>query len=135
MMIWLISNADYCAKQWAQGYGCDPPMSLGTWVVAILAWIIGFALVMKLLHYGITGTMKLFLGRPQAKSAEYQLQFAYMRTLVLRRDHHQCVVCGETMHLHVHHRIPRAQGGSNDASNLVTLCRFHHGQVHGRNWQ
>ncbi|HET6202128.1 MAG TPA: HNH endonuclease signature motif containing protein, partial [Planctomycetota bacterium] len=30
----------------------------------------------------------------------------------------------------VHHVVPRAAGGSNEAGNLATLCSRHHGLVH-----
>lgn len=32
--------------------------------------------------------------------------------------------------LQVHHRVPLSQGGSNDLSNLETLCEFHHSLKH-----
>jgi len=32
--------------------------------------------------------------------------------------------------LHVHHLLRRSQGGSDDPSNLATLCAVHHGWVH-----
>jgi len=55
-----------------------------------------------------------------------------VRREVLARDGHRCRApgCGRTHFLEVHHRTPRARGGTNDAANLVTLCaachRLHH---------
>lgn len=47
------------------------------------------------------------------------------RFFVLKRDHFACVRCGASgfgVRLEVHHRIPFAQGGSDNLSNLETLC-------------
>ena len=45
-----------------------------------------------------------------------------IRQEVLQRDNHQCQVCGKEHSGQVHHVIPRSQGGTNDFSNLITLC-------------
>ncbi len=54
------------------------------------------------------------------------------RAAVLARDRHRCATpgCRATRFLEVHHVIPRARGGSNDAANLVTLCSRCHGFAH-----
>ncbi|HET6201729.1 MAG TPA: HNH endonuclease signature motif containing protein [Planctomycetota bacterium] len=54
------------------------------------------------------------------------------RRAVLLRDGHRCVVpgCTNRLWLEVHHLVPRAAGGSNEAGNLATLCGRHHGLVH-----
>ena len=46
------------------------------------------------------------------------------------RDGMRCVVCGFDAIVHGHHIIPRAAGGSDDLSNLVTLCPNHHAMAH-----
>jgi 5-methylcytosine-specific restriction endonuclease McrA len=49
---------------------------------------------------------------------------------VLKRDKGFCQVPGcSRAAVHAHHIIPRAQGGSDDPSNLVSLCAAHH--LHG----
>jgi hypothetical protein len=57
-----------------------------------------------------------------------------VRRFVLARDG-GCVLegCTSRYRLEVHHVIPRSQGGTHDADNLVTLCWYHHHvAVHGR---
>jgi 5-methylcytosine-specific restriction endonuclease McrA len=59
------------------------------------------------------------------------------RAAVLARDRHRCSTpgCGATHFLEVHHVLARANGGSNKAENLVTLCgrchRFAHEHAGG----
>jgi hypothetical protein len=43
-----------------------------------------------------------------------------------------CVACGATDDLQHHHLVTRAEGGSNDPSNLITLCSGCHFKLHGR---
>ncbi len=54
------------------------------------------------------------------------------RRAVLARDGHRCAMpgCGRTRFLEVHHRVPRARGGTNEPANLVTLCSACHRLVH-----
>ncbi len=54
------------------------------------------------------------------------------RREVLSRDNHTCQGqgCSSKRYLEVHHKVPRSAGGSNDASNLVTLCSACHQLVH-----
>ncbi|MCP4573117.1 MAG: HNH endonuclease [bacterium] len=55
-----------------------------------------------------------------------------IRREVLARDGHRCQSpgCDRTHFLEVHHRTPRAKGGTHDPANLITLCaschRLHH---------
>jgi hypothetical protein len=50
---------------------------------------------------------------------------------ILARDGFRCMVpgCRNRRNLHGHHIVPRSQGGSDDAANLVTVCFDHH--IHG----
>jgi hypothetical protein len=43
--------------------------------------------------------------------------------------------CGATEDLHLHHLNPHVLGGADDDSNLITLCRYHHGIAHGVEWR
>lgn len=49
-----------------------------------------------------------------------------IRERCMLRDSYTCQRCGKKFgthaHLSVHHIIPRSEGGSNDLSNLITLC-------------
>jgi 5-methylcytosine-specific restriction enzyme A len=45
-----------------------------------------------------------------------------VREYVFQRDNHQCQSCGRSTKLAIDHIIPLAKGGSNDISNLQTLC-------------
>jgi hypothetical protein len=58
-----------------------------------------------------------------------------LRRGVLLRDGHRCIVpgCTNRLWLEVHHLVPRAAGGSNEAGNLATLCSTHHGLIHEGN--
>ncbi len=46
-----------------------------------------------------------------------------VRDYVFQRDNYQCQSCGKKQHLNIDHIIPLAKGGSNDMSNLQTLCQ------------
>ena len=49
-----------------------------------------------------------------------------VRKYVFKRDSFQCQSCGKTdleTNLNIDHIIPLARGGSNDISNLQTLCQ------------
>lgn len=56
-----------------------------------------------------------------------------VRLCVRRRDNYTCQHCGQTEgSLHVHHVIPKAEGGTDDLDNLITLCVQCHRQAHKR---
>jgi 5-methylcytosine-specific restriction endonuclease McrA len=49
-----------------------------------------------------------------------------VRQYIYQRDNYQCQGCGQTQTettLNIDHIIPLAKGGSNDMSNLQTLCQ------------
>ncbi len=66
--------------------------------------------------------------------------WGYLREVVLERDHDHCQVsgCPSRVELHIHHKMPVAQGGEHVPTNLVTLCSFHHAlepdEGHERIW-
>ena len=51
-----------------------------------------------------------------------------------------CQICGTVKNLDRHHVIPKRMGGSrnavvHDESNLMTLCRSCHGNLHDGRWR
>lgn len=62
--------------------------------------------------------------------AEAENAWQDVRQVVLARDKNQCIECGFTENLHVHHLIPRHLGGSDAPSNLITLCAACHAVRH-----
>tara|TARA_B100000085_G_C18129462_1_gene344626 strand:- start:26 stop:433 length:408 start_codon:yes stop_codon:yes gene_type:complete len=43
----------------------------------------------------------------------------------------KCAVCGTTKNLEHHHIISKADGGTDDETNFLTLCSKHHAAIHG----
>lgn len=59
--------------------------------------------------------------------------FANTKAYVLTRDHYTCQAClgkSKECRLEVHHIIPRSQNGSDEESNLITLCKTCHDALH-----
>ena len=57
----------------------------------------------------------------------------HIREMVFERENNACVVCGRTgeeVSLHLHHRKPEQEGGTNDPSNLTVLCSEDHAHYH-----
>lgn len=53
------------------------------------------------------------------------------RKKIYRRDGWRCALCDSNQGIQVHHIKNRSQGGSNDFSNLITLCWRCHAAAHG----
>jgi len=68
----------------------------------------------------------------KTKARRNDEQWHEAREIVLDRDGHKCVISDGTCEggLDVHHVIPRAQGGPDHPSNLITLCDKHHAARH-----
>ena len=56
--------------------------------------------------------------------------YEQLRKQVLRRDGWRCQFCGSGQNLQVHHKQLRSQQGSDDDSNLITLCASCHKGLH-----
>jgi 5-methylcytosine-specific restriction endonuclease McrA len=69
---------------------------------------------------------------------QYPPDWDSRRRQVYQRDDHICQGCGATggpkgdSELPAHHIVSLSRGGSNEYSNLITLCDTCHSQVHGR---
>jgi hypothetical protein len=77
------------------------------------------------------------LANPKVKSWGYQKGINYgfenTKAMVLNRDSHTCQCCNgkhKDSKLEVHHIIYRSQGGSDEESNLITLCHTCHKDLH-----
>ncbi|ODS41361.1 hypothetical protein BEH94_11960 [Candidatus Altiarchaeales archaeon WOR_SM1_SCG] len=63
--------------------------------------------------------------------ANYPEDWDDLRRYIYIRDNYICQKCGATdVELHAHHIIPLISGGSNHPSNLATLCRNCHADIH-----
>jgi 5-methylcytosine-specific restriction endonuclease McrA len=65
-------------------------------------------------------------GRRKIRSGS---EWGEVRNVVRARDR-VCVTCGATNDLVVHHRVPLAEGGTNDLANLALRCRRCHDEAH-----
>lgn len=84
------------------------------------------------------------LANPKIKHWGYQkganYGFENTKAMVLNRDNYTCQYCKgkhKDSKLEVHHIVFRSQGGSDEESNLITLCRtchkdLHSGKIHPR---
>lgn len=76
-------------------------------------------------HLGRISEAQLVERFKPAQAARQPLPPA-MRTLILKRDGYHCVRCGHGRPLDIHHKVPVAEGGSDDPENLETLCKSCH---------
>jgi 5-methylcytosine-specific restriction endonuclease McrA len=96
-----------------------------------------------LVHWIVFGSFVVWAAKGYARrireaivpgSPAYNRQFAAIRVDILRRDGYRCRICGTPAQpgapLHVHHLKARVVGGTNDPSNLITLCPPHHRMLH-----
>jgi hypothetical protein len=75
-------------------------------------------------------------GEPVNISAKFAGIPRALRRLVRARDQGRCRFpgCDEARYTDIHHLVHRARSGPNTATNLVTLCWFHHRLVHEGGW-
>lgn len=78
------------------------------------------------------------LANPKVKYWGYQkgtnYGFENTKAMVLNRDNYTCQYCKgkhKDSKLEVHHIVFRSQGGSDEESNLITLCHTCHKDLHG----
>jgi len=58
---------------------------------------------------------------------QYTCVFRSNRIKVLERDSFMCQICHVKNNLEIHHVIPLRNRGTDDMSNLLTLCKSCHG--------
>lgn len=56
-----------------------------------------------------------------------------LKNKILERDGYKCYICRKETNLHVHHIIPRDEGGPHIPENLITLCGSCHRSVEAGN--
>lgn len=54
----------------------------------------------------------------------------FTHAIVLERDGYQCIECGSTERLEIHHVLPEKFGGPTEPNNLITICRECHSSKH-----
>ncbi|MHA1286033.1 MAG: HNH endonuclease [Candidatus Thorarchaeota archaeon] len=71
-------------------------------------------------------------GRSKNKRCYRGDDWEEQRKKCYKRDHYTCQVCGKhcgRKEIQAHHIIPYKEKGTNDLSNLITLCNVCHAQV------
>jgi 5-methylcytosine-specific restriction enzyme A len=63
--------------------------------------------------------------RPSSAGRGYGAEWRKLRLRILERDRHTCTNCGKPAST-VDHRKPRHLGGTDDPSNLTSLCERCH---------
>ena len=73
-------------------------------------------------------SVKLGITWPQGRPKLRALWAHYRKVSHMRTDF--CVFCGATDGVEQHHVIPRADGGTDEPENILTVCGKHHGLLH-----
>lgn len=71
----------------------------------------------------------LFDLETQNNSQKQQTEY-FNKKAAKERDEFKCRICGSTLDINAHHMLPKEFKGSNDVSNLITLCRECHAAMH-----
>ena len=86
-------------------------------------------------HKKITNQLYEKYGRKYKRSERYGSAWQKVRTRYVKL-HPFCELCFEEGYIGhadiVHHIKPLAEGGTNDESNLMSVCFHHHEQIHRR---
>ncbi len=111
-----VTVCESCAR--ATQTGCGEPVAIEPEIAEMARCD-----AQKLGHASSTGA--------HSRRASQTIPPAIRRT-VLQRDHHRCQVpgCRHATFVDVHHLRARAEGGTHDADNLLTLCGAHHRACH-----
>lgn len=63
-------------------------------------------------------------------TTSYPENWNELKNQILKRDGYRCGNCGSMTDLHVHHIVPLSKGGTNQLSNLRTICKECHKKIH-----
>jgi 5-methylcytosine-specific restriction endonuclease McrA len=69
--------------------------------------------------------------KPGAQARGYTRQWQ-SKAATIKRQQPSCAVCGSTLDLTVDHIVPKVVGGTDELTNLQTLCRRCNGAKGGR---
>ncbi len=72
----------------------------------------------------------MFPKKKRLNRKAFQREFIKIRPRIAERDNYRCRLCDSPAQ-DVHHIIFRSQGGTNEESNLICLCRRCHERAHG----
>lgn len=72
--------------------------------------------------------------RQKRRNESESEKFNKIQQKVAKKQEYCCPICGESLFndepLHLHHIIPRCQGGKDEVKNLLWLHQFCHHKVH-----
>lgn len=91
-----------------------------------------YAIFVMMKDYIIKNSPRISADILDKRKARTCYEYRLFRNDVLKRDHYQCVKCGEKINLNVHHikafaKYPELRF---DADNGITLCKRCHRKVH-----
>jgi 5-methylcytosine-specific restriction endonuclease McrA len=72
-------------------------------------------------------------GRAQerrTKTAKHQANWRAVKREVMRRDRHQCRICGSRDQVDPHHVVFRSALGKDTVENVAAVCRVCHDEIH-----
>lgn len=84
--------------------------------------------------YNDGGLMHMYESESKLRArANIETEWEQQRRTVLSRDGYRCRSCGVgDCRLHVHHKIPQSEGGTDHPENLISLCPECHASEHGK---
>jgi len=88
----------------------------------LVEYFAGMAIGWSLVH--------IYYWYQRRKKANYPEDWSEIRNYILNRDNYTCSNCNGTKELHVHHIVPLTRGGTNNETNLATLCEKCHIMIH-----
>ena len=124
------------------GLGCLFSIILFLITIGLLTWLVpqwtsiagtwGWLTLAGVFIIPITlGFVIAFRFRSPKTSIKYPDNWDELRERVYKRDEYRCQNCGiSNVKLHCHHIVPLNKGGTNNLSNLITLCEDCHAKVH-----
>ena len=101
-------------------------------VIKVLGWFFGvdpFSLMFNESKQ-LSPRARELLNNMASRKVYYPPNWDELSRQAQARDDHECGNCHATRNLHVHHVVPLSKGGTNNLSNLRTLCEDCHKRLH-----